>query len=321
MIRKIPGLSMRDARKNYLQTFPLMSTSKPSSKFLTNWDCDMSRYRAVHCLIWNDDKFPFFSDDGKLVVFHLLTTPFSTPFGLFKASLGALSDEMRWKRERYSKAFAEVSTKGFVDHDEMALLFLLPNFLKYNPPNNPNVLKSWGKQFSELPNSILKRKCFEILKGLSEGLGKAFSEAFEKSFGNDMPIQDQVTISGTVTDNSCVPKKTSDKKPLDLRLEEFEFFWGEYPACGDPPKKKRKEDARLRWSALIKKNDLPSLDAIMVALNDDKESRQWDSPKYIPHAATWLNRKPWNDGPVKESNRNVLEFPEGDPRNYMKRAE
>ena len=32
----------------------------------------MSRYRTIHCQIWNDDKFPFMSNEGKLV---FLTKP------------------------------------------------------------------------------------------------------------------------------------------------------------------------------------------------------------------------------------------------------
>ena len=51
------------------------------------------RYRLIHCSIWNDQKFPFCSDDCQLVFLHLLTTPYSTPFGLFKIPLAALAEE------------------------------------------------------------------------------------------------------------------------------------------------------------------------------------------------------------------------------------
>ena len=80
----------------------------------------MSRYRNIHCLIWNDDKFPFASDKCQLVFFHLLTTPLSTPFGLYKASLEALAAEKRWTVKAYREGFAEAFRKGFVKHDERA---------------------------------------------------------------------------------------------------------------------------------------------------------------------------------------------------------
>jgi len=103
----------------------------------------MSRYRNIHCLIWNDDKFPFASDDCQLVFFHVLTTPFSTPLGLFKASVGMLAEEKRWPIKRYEKAFQEALREGFLEYDEKAFVILIPNFLKYNPPQSGNVIKSW----------------------------------------------------------------------------------------------------------------------------------------------------------------------------------
>lgn len=180
----------------------------------------MSRYRQVHCCIWNDDKFPFVSDDAKLVFFHLLTTPFGTPFGLFKASIGALADEIRWTRERYSKAFREAFAKGFVKHDERHLLILIPHFLKYNPPGNPNVLISWSKLFYELPDSKLKLEWNETLKGLLEAFGKGFAEAYAKAFAKGMPIQEQEqeqeqSLESPEGDSlSCKPDDALRKDPI-----------------------------------------------------------------------------------------------------------
>lgn len=142
----------------------------------------MSRYRNVHCLIWNDDKFPFASDDCKLVFFHLLTSPFSTGFGLYKASLGALSDEIRWPIKRYDKAFKEVLKQGFIEYDEKYFVIFIPNFLVYNPPNNPNVLRSWRHQLKELPDSYLKDEFFQSLKKICEAFREDFQKAFNEVF-------------------------------------------------------------------------------------------------------------------------------------------
>ena len=155
----------------------------------------MSRYRIIHCLIWNDDKFPFLSDDCKLVFFHLLTTPYSTPFGLYKCSIASLADEMRWHIERYEKAFMEAFREGFVKHDERHLVILIPNFLKYNPPSNPNVLKGWKKIWIEIPECKLKYEWYQILKSLTKGFGKGFNEALWEALPKGplkgMPIQEQ----------------------------------------------------------------------------------------------------------------------------------
>lgn len=147
----------------------------------------MSRYRNVHCLIWNDDKFPFVSDDCQLVFFHLLTTPFGTPFGMYKASISMLADEKRWPKQRYQKAFTEGLEKGFWKYDERNLVVLIPKFVKYNQPQSVNVIVSWKRIFDELPPSPLKNEWIQIVRGLLEG----FREAFDKAFGKAMPIQEQ----------------------------------------------------------------------------------------------------------------------------------
>ncbi len=151
----------------------------------------MSRYRSVHCLIWNDDKFPFASDACQLVFFHMLTTPMSSPFGLYKASLEALAAEKRWELKAYREAFQEAFGKGFVKYDERAQVILIPNFLKYNPPNNPNVLRAWFNVFHEIPNSRLKSEFFRTLESRCEAFGKGFQQAFVEAWRKGTPIQEQ----------------------------------------------------------------------------------------------------------------------------------
>lgn len=142
----------------------------------------MSRYRNIYCQIWNDDKFPFLSDACQLVAFHLLTTPYSTPFGLYKAPLEALAIEKRWIIEKYRVAFNELSNSGFCLYDEKYHVIYLPKFLKYNLPANPNVLKHWAGVFSEIPPSPFKKaflnKLTEVVGSMSKGYQEAFKEGF-----------------------------------------------------------------------------------------------------------------------------------------------
>jgi len=147
----------------------------------------MSLYVNIHRLIWNDDKFPFVSDDCQLVFFHLLTTPMATQFGLFKAGIAGLAEDKRWEVGRYRKAFNEALAEGFVEYDEKALLVRIPHFLDYNKPNNPNVLKSWGVNFNGLPHGELKHMHYQQFKAFVESLPEAFSKAFSKAFEEVLP--------------------------------------------------------------------------------------------------------------------------------------
>ena len=150
-----------------------------------------TRYRNVHCLIWNDDKFPFVSDDCKLSFFHLLTTPMSSPFGLYKASMGGLADEIRWNTKRHRNAIKDAIKEGFIKYDEKHHVILIPKFLYYNKPNGPNQLKSWGKIFKEIPNSPLKHEFIHIVKGIAGGMTDGMRDAMLNAFEMPCPIQEQ----------------------------------------------------------------------------------------------------------------------------------
>lgn len=69
----------------------------------------------------------------------------------------------------------------------------------------------------------------------------------------------------------------------------FDAFWAAYP------KKKAKEAARKAWEKL--KPDEALGKAIIQAVEESKKTTDWkkEKGKYIPHPATYLNGKRWED--------------------------
>ena len=68
----------------------------------------------------------------------------------------------------------------------------------------------------------------------------------------------------------------------------FEIFWKAYP------NKKAKENARKAFAKLKPTND--TLCMLQQAVEHQKRSIWKDKdPQYIPHAATWINGKRWED--------------------------
>ena len=155
----------------------------------------MSRYRKIDPRIWNDQKFRQLSNNGKLVFFMLLTHPSMTALGAMRATLPGLAAEMGWTLEAFQKAFSEANQKGMADHDESACMVALPNFLKYNPPASPNVIKAWAGSVDLLPECKLKTIALQRAKGFAEGMSeafpKAFAEAFPEALPKAMPNQEQ----------------------------------------------------------------------------------------------------------------------------------
>jgi hypothetical protein len=75
----------------------------------------------------------------------------------------------------------------------------------------------------------------------------------------------------------------------------FEAFWKLYP------RKVGKGAAERAWAKI--RPDEPLRAAIMAAIERAMRSQQWtkDGGQFIPHPATWLNEKRWEDGEATEA--------------------
>ena|SRR5262249_41286896 len=151
----------------------------------------MGRYRKVDPRVWNDEKFRDLSDHGKLVFFFLLTHPHMTALGAMRASIAGLAAELGWQPKAFREAFGEAFAKGMVKHDEKASFVWLPNFLRYNGPESPNVIKSWAASLDLLPECSLKSELLCTVKAFAEALSEAFNKALPKAFAKGMPNQEQ----------------------------------------------------------------------------------------------------------------------------------
>ena len=151
----------------------------------------MARYRKVDPRIWNDAKFRALNDQGKLSFFFLLTHPHMTAIGAMRASLPGLASEIGWSEKAFREAFGEASTKGMAMHDESASLIWLPHFLRYNPPESPNVVKAWSSALDLLPECALLNRVIAGAVAFAQGLNKGFAEALPEVFAKAMPYQEQ----------------------------------------------------------------------------------------------------------------------------------
>jgi hypothetical protein len=72
-------------------------------------------------------------------------------------------------------------------------------------------------------------------------------------------------------------------------MEDFDTFWKSYP------RKVAKGDARKAWVQTEKIR--PSLDLILEAIENQKNTQQWieNGGIYIPYPATWLRQERWDD--------------------------
>lgn len=68
----------------------------------------------------------------------------------------------------------------------------------------------------------------------------------------------------------------------------FPEFWGRWPV------KKSRKAAHAAYLKALKETDHGTL---VAAVDAQRRWPEWANPKYIPHAATWLNKGSWTDEP------------------------
>lgn len=151
----------------------------------------MAKYRKVDPRIWNDEKFRSMSDAAQLVFLFVMTHPHQTSLGAFRAAIDGLAAEKKMEAKAFRKAFQEASGKGMIRIDEEASFVWLPNFLKYNPPESPNVVKSWSDSLDLIPECPLKAVMLQRVKDFMQGFSKGFSDALPEAFAKSMPNQEQ----------------------------------------------------------------------------------------------------------------------------------
>lgn len=159
----------------------------------------MSRYRKVAVAIWSDEKVRGFNVDGKLAFVFVLTHPMMTSVGAMRATLSGLAAELGWPPRRLERALAPALQAKMIEVNGAAAYLCLPNFLKHNPPENPNVASAWGGVIRELvpecvERSALIRRCRDYLQAspkLLEAFDKGLAKAFTQPFAKGMAIQEQ----------------------------------------------------------------------------------------------------------------------------------
>lgn len=167
----------------------------------------MARYRKIEVRMWSDKKFCALSSPnpcGQALWMFLLTGPHTGPIpGLFRASRGQMADELGWDLEGFDEAFREVLSLGMAKADTKAKLIWLPNALKLNKPESPNVVKSWSSEWELLPECDLKDEAKNsIIAQLSE-FGESFVNAFIENIG----------INNNDLNNSGKPSGKPSSKP------------------------------------------------------------------------------------------------------------
>ena len=196
----------------------------------------MARYRKIDVRIWSDGKFRDLTPIppcGQGLWLYLLTSPYTTNIpGLYRASEGALADDLHWPLKAFRKAFLEAFQQDMVKADWTAPLVWVKNALRYNQPESPNVVKSWRSTWDEIPEVYLKVQAYQSLKAFTEGLGEAFGKAFAEGCRRPPGVDPDHPSPNQEQEQEQEQDQEREKRahvPRALLLSEFEQFWTHWP--------------------------------------------------------------------------------------------
>lgn len=113
----------------------------------------MREYGKIHSSFWTSNDIRSMTEDGRTLAAYLLTSPHSNMLGCFRIPLAYVSDDLKWTLERVSEGFAELFAKGFATLNEGSNWVVIHKFLKWNQPENPNVVKAAEKLFAQIPSN------------------------------------------------------------------------------------------------------------------------------------------------------------------------
>jgi hypothetical protein len=140
-------------------------------------------YYRVSPKFWVDSEA--WSDDAKLLALYILTCDHRTVEGLFRLPMNYIAADLGWGKERLPEPFAELLAERFIEHDPANHLVLIVNALKYQSPQNPNMVKHAIRKLEQVPvdsplTSTFKRLAERFCERLAERLPEGFGEGFAK---------------------------------------------------------------------------------------------------------------------------------------------
>jgi len=252
------------------------------------------------------------TDDARYLMLYLLTSPHRNIMGFYFLPVPYACFDLGWDEERFSKGLNELLEIQVIRYDQGSHVVLIQNYLKHNPLENPNQVKSAIDRLDEMPQTSLFREFARILGQSDKPFIKPLIEHLHERMGQ--PVTVTVTESVTEDKDTCAPEAAQESKctpegdgveaekvtatlesgprsPFKSRRQEqlFDLFWEQYP------KRRSKGRAERAWVKI--KPDEQLFEAILDGLERAKTSVEWlkDDGQYIPYPSTWLNAKGWED--------------------------
>ena len=264
----------------------------------------MREYGSVHTRFWANVAIQSLSDQAKLFALYLLTGPHTNMLGCFRLPIGYIAEDLNWRAEVAIKKLDEISQMGFAHYDAIQHWILLPQFLTWNPIENPNQGKSIRRLFEQVPTKV---NFFIDLINTVLAHDKYLEESFKENLHHLLHVEKETTLH-VKQDHSNDPKNSRDPLPETLDVSIACISTETVVPIITIPLNDRSEFPIFKpqideWQSLY-----PSVDVLQTlrnirAWNQANPSRCKTKNGILRHIVSWLSKE---QNQSKSNHSNVL---------------
>lgn len=179
-------------------------------------------YTKVESQFWRDEKMKPASDEAKLLMFYLLTSPHKNLIGFYYLPHAYGCADLKWSQEKYKSALQELIDLDRIVYDDNSEVVLIKNHLKYNPIQNQNQAKAAIEKFNELPKTTDTKPFAEALAKNFKPFMQPLRELLQQRLGQ--PVEVTVTDTVKVTGEGTLKKPIPKFEKILLTDEELEIL-------------------------------------------------------------------------------------------------
>ena len=255
-------------------------------------------YAQVRVSIWQDDDFRALPVEAQHLYFLLLTSPTLTLAGVTDWRPGRLASlAAGWTAEDVREAAQMLQERRYILADEDTEEVLVRTLVKHdgvlrNPKTAIGMVGAWTATYSQGIRAAVACEVRKMADEVSESVGRAIEPLLD--YQSDWVWDDQSGRSSVQASVRVpVPPTTNNQQPTTNNhakirradaLGDFDSFWSTYP------RRTAKGAAEKAWSKVTADH------AVVIEAAELFASRcQNTDPKFIPHPATWLNQRRWED--------------------------
>lgn len=128
----------------------------------------MAKYRQIHTSFWQDGFVLDLTPEGKYFYLYLMTNSKTTQCGIYELPKKIIAIETGYNDETVTKLLQRFVDYKKIDYFEGSSEIMLTNWIKYNPPDNTNVVKCINKELREVKYKEFANRYISTAQSIGE---------------------------------------------------------------------------------------------------------------------------------------------------------